>query len=241
MNADFFEQMEAYLDGELSKAELEEAARAAGIDDLDAELSWLRQTRLAVEAEGLKQQLQQQFSASQKREARVRPLWPRWAAAAAAILVLAIAGWWWFARSATPDLYAQYEFIDPGIPVLMSDTQNYQLQNALSYYSEEDYAGAITKLTALRSDLPANDTLTYYLGASYLYTGQTGAAAPLLREMANEAGSSFSQRAQWLEVLLALRNDDLETAADLAQPIASSPQHPFSGEAQRLLVDLDTQ
>lgn len=241
MNADFFEQMEAYLDGELSKAELEAAARAAGIDDLDAELAWLRQTRLAIEAEGLKKKLHQQFSAGEKRQARVRPLWPRWAAAAAAVLVLAVAGWWWFGRSEIPDLYAKYEFVDPGIPVLMSDTQNYELQNALSYYSEEDYAGAITQLTALRSDLPANDTLTYYLGASYLYTGQTEAAAPLLDKIAGEADSQFTLRAQWLQVLLALRSDEQATAADLARPIADSPQHPFSGEAQRLLTDLDTQ
>lgn len=241
MNADFFEQMEAYLDGKLSQAEWEAAARAAGIEDIDAELNWLRQTRLAVEAEGLKQQLRTQFAHPEKTEARIRPLWQRWAAAAAAVLVLAVAGWWWFGQSGSSDLYAEYEFVDPGIPVLMSDTQNYELQNALSYYGEENYAEAIKQLEALRSDLPENDTLTYYLGASYLYTGQTEAAAPLLADVAKDADNPFAQRAQWLQVLLELRNDDRATAAQLARPIANTPLHPFSEEAQKLIADLAIQ
>jgi len=241
MNADFFAQMEAYLDGQLSRAELEAGARAAGINNVDAELAWLRQTRLAVEAEGLKQQLQQQFPSTGKREARVRSIWPRWAAAAAAVLVLAVAGWWWAHRSSVPELYAEYEFVDPGIPVLMSDTQDYELQNALSFYSEERYDEAIIRLEALRSDTPGNDTLIYYLGASYLYTGQTAAAAPLLENIADTDNSAFAQRAQWLRVLLALREKDREAAGKRAHTIADTPGHLFTREAQQLQEDLSTQ
>lgn len=236
MNAEFLEAMEAYLAGRLSRTDLEHLAREAGVTDLDQELQWLRDTQTALEAEDLRDQLEGLLP-QQPATTRIRRLRPTtWAMVAASVALLVLAGWW-FTRSSATDLYAQYEFVDPGLPVLMSDTQNYRLQEALTYYSEGNYREAIRRLEALPASYQTNDTLQYFLGASYLYSGQPETALPFLENL--DDTTRFREKAQWLTVLIALRQKNWPTARRRAQPIAERTDHPFQPQAQQLLQDLN--
>ncbi len=234
------EQIEAFLDGAISKAELQQQADALGETDLDEKVEWFRNTQTAIEAAGLRNQLQDILPKPQHREARVVNLSSkRWVWAAAASVLLLVVGYWGVTQFSSPGLYAEYEYVDPGLPVLMSQSDDYQLYDALTYYGEGNYAVAEQKLLEIKAQYPESDTLAYYLGASQLYQGKTGAAVQSLQKVAAANDSRFVQRAEWLLVLAALKEEDKARAKQLLQAILTTPDHEFRQKAQDLQKELE--
>lgn len=238
MTESFIEKLEAYLAGEISKADLQAIAREEGISNLEAEIKWLQDSQVAIEAAGLRKQLREVLPKPEKKPAKIIQLRSvRTALAiAASILVLVVAYLGWN-NSQSNSLYATYEFIDPGPPVLMSQSDDYTLYDALTFYSEGDYSEAVKRFQQIEADYPNNDTLTFYLGASLLYQGNTEAARASLEKISQRAG--FQQKADWLLVLTALKEKDLERAERLARTISNTPQHEFFTQAQSLIQDLN--
>lgn len=239
MNESFIEKMEAYLEGSISREKLQQIAEEEDIHNLEEELRWLQESRVAIEAAGLRQQLKEVLPKSVKKEAKVVRLKSiRTALAiAASVLVIVVAYLGWNQRG-TNRLYAEYEYVDPGPPALMSQGGAYELNDALTYYSEGDYQSAVERLQQIESNYPNNDTLNFYLGASLLYQGQAEAARSSLSKLGTQANSRFQERADWLLVLAALREKDWERAQTLVQAILSEPEHEFMDQARSLAEDL---
>jgi hypothetical protein len=239
MNADLLERIEAYLDGRIDRETLEQSATAAGATDLDREIEWLRDSRTAIEAAGLREQLRHTLPATAA--PTVRRLRPSRTllAIAASLLVLVVAALWWLNQPATPALYAEYEYIDPGLPVLMSQSEDYELYDALTYYGEGNYAVAAEKLRGLTGSPADSDTLRFYLGASLLYQGRPEAAQTEFERILAAPDAEFKPRAQWLSVLAALRREDYATARRRLTPILSTPGHPFAEAARNLAAEWD--
>lgn len=234
MSTELLEQIEAYLEGRISREELQRTADAEGVKDLEEELKWFENSRTAIEAAGLRNQLDELLPRPEETKAKVRRFRPnRWilAAAASVLLVLAI---YWGQQSNRPDLYSQYEYLDPGLPVLMSQSNDHLLYDALTYYGEENYSVAAEKLQNIREQYAESDTLNYYLGASLLYQGKSEAAAPYLLQVSEREESRFQQRAEWLLILASLKEKDLETARDRLKTILETPGHEFLERAQDL-------
>lgn len=234
MNAELLEQIEAFLEGKIDREELQKLADAEGVENLETEIEWFRNSRTAVEAAGLRKQLDELLPQAEEKPAKVRRLRPtRWilAAAASVLLILAI---YWGQQNSTPDLYTQYEYIDPGLPVLMSQSEDHLLYDALTYYGEENYPVAAEKLQSIREQYAESDTLNYYLGASLLYQGETEAATPYLQQVLNTENSRFQQRAEWLLVLTALRANELDTVKTRLENLLQTPDHEFFEQAQNL-------
>lgn len=57
MDTALLEKIEAYLDGQLPREALELFAATAGVADLEREIAWVRDLRLAIEAEGVREQV----------------------------------------------------------------------------------------------------------------------------------------------------------------------------------------
>lgn len=241
MTAAYFDQIEQFLDGELSKDELQELVPDMDPQQLERDIAQLRNMRTAVEVAGLRDQLKEVLPKAEAKPAKVRSLvsWRRALSLAASILLLLSIYWFWPGRE-EGGLYAKYEYVDPGLPVLMSQSDNYDLYDALSYYSEENYKTAISKLSALQSKGVTNDTISFYLGASQLYEGQVPAARENLTPLSTTA-NSFQERAEWLLVLAALKENDPATARSLVTSISEKEAHPFYKDAQSLLADLNAQ
>lgn len=234
MTAELLEQIEAFLEGKITREELQKEADAEGVENLEMEIEWFRNSRTAVEAAGLRKQLDEILPQPLETTAKVRRLRPnRWilAAAASVLLVLAI---YWGQRNSTPDLYAQYEYVDPGLPVLMSQSDDHLLYDALTYYGEENYPVAAEKLQSIREQYAESDTLNYYLGASLLYQGETEQATPYLQQVSAKENSRFRQRAEWLLVLAALRDKETDTAKARLENLLQTPGHEFFEQAQEL-------
>ena len=239
INSDQLEQIERFLDGEISKDTLAEALSDLSPEALETEIAAMRDMRTAVEAAGLRDQLTAVLPKVAPKPAKVRRLvsWRQGLAIAASVLVLIIAYVFWPGSSENGGLYAQYEYIDPGLPVLMSQSEQHAMYDALTYYSEEDYATAISKLSALQTQGINNDTISYYLGASYLYEKQASTAMENLAALTTEAGP-FRARAEWLTLLAALQQEDLEQVRNLLPSILADETHPFHNKAQQLQADL---
>ena len=239
MNATFIEQIEAYLEGAITKAELEAQAKAAGISNLDQEIQWFQDSQTAVEAAGLRDQLKEVLPQAPTQTAKVRQLRPMRTimAIAASVLVLVVAYVAFFQTNDT-DLYAQYEFVDPGLPVLMSQSDQYELYDALTYFGEADYQVAAEKLRGLQAQMD-NDTLHYYLGASELYLGNTEAAQQSLEPVLKNETSSFYPQAQWLSVLTALKAKNYDLAKTRLEPVLGDEDHPFQAQAKALAQELE--
>jgi TolA-binding protein len=240
MNELLIEKIEAFLEGEISREELQKMAEEAGIANLDEEIQWFQDSRVAIASAGLRRQLKEVLPQPAKKETRVVRLRSirRVLAVAASVLVIVVA-YWGLNRSGQSSLYADYEYVDPGLPVLMSQSKDHQLYDALSYYSEGNYSVAEEKLQQIQADYPNSDTLAYYLGASLLYQGKTEAAKAPLEEVSTFENSRFRQRADWLLVMAALKEKNLEEAGTLVELILNTPGHEFTDRAQALQQDLD--
>ncbi|NRB50113.1 MAG: hypothetical protein HRU41_20720 [Saprospiraceae bacterium] len=238
MNSDQFELIERFLDGEISRKELAEQLSDVSPAALEEEIAMMKSMRIAVEAAGLRDQLTAALPKAAPKQAKVRSLrsWRQGLAIAASVLVLILAYVFW-PKAETEGLYAQYEYIDPGVPVLMSQSDQHAMYDALTYYSEEDYATAISKLSDLQTQGINNDTITYYLGASYLYQEQANEAIGSLARLTIEDGP-FRARAEWLTTLAALQLEDMDQVRKLLPSILADETHPFHTQAQQLQADL---
>lgn len=239
MSAEFIEQIEAYLKGNMSRETLENIAKDQGISNLDEEIEWYENSITAIQAVGLRNQLKEILPKAEKKEAQVRSL-PnrRWLIGIAASFLLIVLAYFGFVKNNQHSLYAQYEFIDPGLPVLMSQSEDHQLYDAMSYYSEGNYSVAEEKLLQLQEDFGSNDTISYFLGASRLYQGKTALAQAPLIQVAGEFSSRFQQKAEWLMVLAALQSKNQEEAKRLLEVILKDTGHDFYKKAQDLQKEL---
>ncbi len=248
MKAEMIHKIEDYLLGDVSYTELESYASSAGVADLDEKIEWVKNAGIAIEADGLRNQIKQLLSKEEgavapKRKARVISMKPaRWIMGIAASALILIAGYWaFFSLSGLNDTYAAYEYVDPGLPVVMSHSDNYELYDALSYYSEENYKVTIEKLTDLQSNNISSDTISFYLGASQLYEGDPKSASVELQKIFIYPASIFQKRAEWLLIMCALRQDNIEAARSQIITLISNTDHPFYVKALALKEELEKQ
>ncbi|MEZ5057147.1 MAG: hypothetical protein R2879_08940 [Saprospiraceae bacterium] len=237
MNAEILEYIEDYLDNKIDRNALEAKAASLGVSDLASEIEFVENTRLAVEAAGLRNQLDALIpNASQKENIRKQKSPLKLIIGVAASVLIIVVGYWAFFDS--NNLYKDYAYVDPGLPVTMGESENYALDDALTYFGEGNYKVSLEKLLAISEKSGSNDTVSYFIGASYLYENQTEKAREYLMPVVSDSSSVFSQKAEWLLVLAALREDKMEKAKEQASQIANSESHAFQEEAEKLLLDL---
>ena len=240
MSAEFIEKIEDYLEGKISREELQQLADAEGVEHLEQEIQWLQDSQIAVEAAGLRDQLQAALPKAEEQKPKVRRLKPiRTVLAIAATLLLLVIAYFGFLRNDTPTLYAKYEYVDPGLPVLMSQSEDHLFYDAMTYYSEGNYAVTEEKLQQIREQYTGSDTLLYYLGASQLYQGETQEAQESLQQVVATENFSYAEKAEWLLVLSALRAANETEAQRLVQQILDHSDHAFFEEAEKLQREFD--
>lgn len=243
MNPILIENIELYLEGTMTRQELEETLTEEEVAQIEENIEWVKNSRLAVEAVGLRNQLKEvlpKVAKEEPKEAKIIPFYQNtrqlyWVAASLVILVVAFFGIYSNNQSG---LYEKHLYQDPGLPVLMSQSNQYQLYDAMSFYSEGNYEVAAQKLLALQNESGATDTTSYYLGASLLYSGKSTEAIPYFKEIQNST-SSFKERADWLMVLAYLQNNEEENATELLNEIVSNTKHTFYDEAKSLSLDME--
>jgi len=233
MSPELIEYIEQFLEGEISKEVLETYAKEAHVEELEEKINWVKQTRIAVEAEGLKDQLSDLFGQQKSKETKIRKLgFSKFTWAAAASILVLIGGYWLInGTNNQNDLFAQFEYKDAGLPVVMGQSSNYQFDDAMTYFVEENYKQAEAKFSAIQNP---SDTVNYFLGASQFYVGKSKLAEAKLQEVANYSSSSFKEKATWLLVLNALKSNDIEKSKRFLSVITNNSNHSFFKEAKAL-------
>jgi tetratricopeptide (TPR) repeat protein len=172
---------------------------------------------------------------------RSRPVWvlQRVALAAGALLVLGFA----------LDRYADRNYSDaalvaetyrPEPAILLMGDNDAVLRDGFNAYQRGDFPAAIRLLR----DVPATDpmylTASFYLGHSYLNTGEYPAAMIAFERVAKEPASPFARNADWNRVLAMLGRGMADSPVFQAEldRIADDPGHNYAGEARALRAKL---
>lgn len=224
-----FERISAYLTENMSAEDLQEFEKALATDEnLRDELAIQKELQLAIELGGLNETLEQIHEEHFLEETTAQNNWFAIAAGIAALLAFGI----WFVNQDTPSeaLFAEYATIEPGLPVPMSSTSQYDFYDAMVDYKSEKYELAISKWAQILVEKPNNDTLNFYIGSAYFNQEKYTDALPYLTEVESKTISNLKNKAQWYMVLTYLK---LENTAAVR---AVSPSHnsPYSDKIKAI-------
>lgn len=79
-------------------------------------------------------------------------------------------------------------------------------------YKTGDYKNAITEWSKLKTDMPQNDTLDYFLGVAQQADGNSAAAITLLKSIAADTAKPFYKEACWYTGLALLKQGTVNEA-----------------------------
>ncbi|MBL0355843.1 MAG: hypothetical protein IPP72_02685 [Chitinophagaceae bacterium] len=133
---------------------------------------------------------------------------------AASIALLAAVSVWLYTlkENKYEKLYAAYYKPDPGLMSAMGLGNNYLFNKAMLDYKTGDYKKAIDEWGRLKTGMPQNDTLNYFLGAAQQADGNSAAAITLLKSMASDAAKPFYNDACWYTGLALLKQGNVNEA-----------------------------
>lgn len=234
IDQELFEQIEAYL---LHTMTTEERSRfetqLAADPSLQKELELQRQLLAIATVESFKADQQSRIensSAASRTSAIVKSI-SKWYWAAAAVLIF-ITGFWYFQnQTSTPQKLAnQYFSPDPGLPVTMSSTSQYQFYDGMVSYKEADYEKAIAIWKSIATTNSKSDTLQYFIGLAYLNRDHYNDALQQLLPIA-EGNSKWKEKASWYLSLTYLKLNQPQKAQKWLQTIPSYPEAPELLEA----------
>ena len=149
------------------------------------------------------------------------------------MLVLISGIWYLQSKSVSPQQLANHYFIpDPGLPVTMSSTRQYQFYDGMVSYKEADYDKAISIWKSIAQNNNSSDTVQYFIGVAYLNTDQYNDALQQLLPIAEGKGK-WKDKAAWYLAITYLKLNQPKKAANWLKTIPSYP------EANELLEELN--
>jgi tetratricopeptide (TPR) repeat protein len=140
-----------------------------------------------------------------------------------------------------PDLNgiaSKYKEEEKGMPILMSLSEDAQLNEAMNLYKQSDYNGSLNIIQTLQENKKNNDTLIFYEGVNYEMLGNSGKAINCYRKLINGGSSIFTEKAQYRLALCYLQNEDEKNAMEQLDIICKNPQHLYFEQAKAILKEL---
>ena len=208
ISQELFEEIERYLSGAMNPEERNTFENKLQNDSkLKEEVEVQRELILAVEIGSMKNDLEEihrkSFSAQKK-----HTFW--YGIAASVIVIFSIGIWFVNQESDTDKLFAQYSITEPGLPVPMSATSDYDFHDAMVDYKIEKYDTALLKWEKLLLVNPENDTLNYFMGASHFNLEEYNEAANYFKTVRNQPQSPFYDKSGFYLILSWLKTEEFE-------------------------------
>ncbi len=223
-----FEEIERYLLDRLPKTQREDFGKRMESDPaLREEVALQQKLMTAVELGAFGTDLKEPSSFRTKtRKIPSDNVW-LYAAVLVGVVISSYLGWV-LLREAGPrsstDLYTAYFYPDPGLPVVMSSTDDYEFYDGMVSYKEGHYAAAFDTWSTLATAGALTDTLAYYLGMAALNQGKTDVATHYLDPLIQAASGEFYDKALWYRALVHLKEGENATAADLLARLPTEPR-----------------
>lgn len=218
-----FEEIEAYLNGELSgpaAADFREKMqadpnRAAKVHEVKLLITGIREADLLEKMEQFHQPLSAQAEDDVNKDTRPSFTWKKLGIAASVLAVVAL-GFWWMTRNnnTTENLFAAYYKQDPGLITSMAPGRHYEFEKAMVDYKNGEYNKAIGAWESLYQTDADNDTLSYFLGVAHLGAGHTDTAIAYLQQNTQKETNTFFPEACWYLGLALVKKEELALAAD---------------------------
>ena len=219
ISAEDFENMERYLQDEMSSEEKMSFEKQMAGDELLAEkLKEMKLLAAGIEIAAMKEQLSSyQLSIAEKpaeQKIAVVAAFNRRLLMAASVIVLAAVAVWLFIMQGNKyeKAYATYYKPDPGLMTAMGISDNYAFNKAMVDYKTGNYTKAIATWNSIKTGMPANDTLDYFIGAAEQANGNNDAALELLKKIADDPSKPFYKDACWYTGLALIKKGDLQEA-----------------------------
>lgn len=219
ISAEDFENMERYLLSEMSSEEkMSFEKQMAGDELLAAKLKEMKLIAAGIEMAAMKKQLSSyQLSIAEKpaeQKIAVVAAFNRRLLMAASVIVLAAVAIWLLVMQGNKyeKAYAAYYKPDPGLMTAMGISDNYAFNKAMVDYKTGNYTKAIATWNKLKTGMPANDTLDYFIGAAEQANGNNDTALKLLKQIAADPLKPFYKDACWYTGLALIKKGDLQEA-----------------------------
>jgi tetratricopeptide (TPR) repeat protein len=153
-----------------------------------------------------------------KKKARVLTLGRKLLVAASLLAVIALS-LWWFLQNENPNekIYSKYYTPDPGLATVMSGSSNYNFDKAMVEYKNGEYDKALEGWKNLYKEKPGNDTLIYFIAATYQAKKEDIRAIENFRQITANTQSAFYKDACWYLGLSYLKQDKKAQAIEYIQ------------------------
>jgi len=209
-----FARIEAYVLRTMSAESRDQFQAEMSRDNhLSAEVELFQTLLLASKKAGLERQLNKLHSASSDKPVISMKFW----IGIAAGLALLIAATFYLTRpGAEEQLFAAHVSVDPGLPVPMSATIEYDFYDAMVDYKSEDYDACLRKWNQLLQLDLTNDTLQYYIASAHFNKKEYPAAIEGYQSVLRSSDSDFRDRAEWYLVLSYLTTGKHDAIAEIA-------------------------
>jgi hypothetical protein len=250
-----FDQMMAYLKGELAEEERvafeqdmeADEALASDLEDLHDE--WLMNPELEEEVKSFRQSFlgkMETIAVSEKKE-KTGPSIVRWLLPYAAVAAsIALMTWFFLLNSqgscAIQD--AQCLLLSEGLyqnrAISKGENIDEQLNTAVVAYETKDFATAIPLLEQLETqdlNLAISTEIKFCLVNAYIFEDNLAKAQNVLSSLSRSLEPRLVIEQQWLSLLVALGNADLGKAKALAQSLSNS-NNKYKTSAEYILKQL---
>ena len=213
LSQELFEKIESYLLNQMPEDERVAFEKDIDIDrNLKAEVSRQKDLMLAAEVQGMKSKLNRIHG---KQTGRKSPtVW--YSLAASIVLIIAVGSWWIVRPTASERIFSDYASFDPGLPVPMSATDDYDFYDAMVDYKSGDYETAIEKWNALSARSEVNDTLTYYIASAYFNAEKYKEAIDRYQRVIALDSETYAAKSEWFLGLSYLKLNEIDKLKQLA-------------------------
>lgn len=153
--------------------------------------------------------------------------------AASILVILGLAVSYLMKEESVIDKYSIY---DPGLPVLMSSTIDYEIGNWMQEYKAGNFERALEKGNELIQEEPRNDTILYYQGIIQMRLSHIENAIELFDLVRKNRNSNYVTPAQYNLALCYLSLERTTTATSLLNQVAASSNDEYAEQARELLA-----
>ncbi len=218
---DEFEIIENYILNKLNEEELMAFENKLARDvNLKKKVEEFRSLIESIEISALKEKMDEfhdeDFSNTISLTHKKNTNWYKKIAIAASIaLLIGLGGFGIFnTKNSNQKLYSKYFKPDPGLPTVMSTTNEYDFYDAMVNYKRGEYDLAIKKWEVILTTKPQNDTINYFLGAAYLAANNEQKAIKHLKIVTNNTRSNFNKDAFYYKGLAYLKTGNIELSKE---------------------------
>lgn len=211
-NETTLELIERFYKKELGESELLEFNKRLESDDAFSQL--VNDYKLlfeGIETVGMKAQIDEFHKEIEPAELPKKSSWKNLGIAASVIFLLGLSTFLLFNETKEEKLYAKYFKVDPGLPTLMGESDQYQFYNGMVSYKQGKFDEALTIWKTLDTKEISQDTLNYFKGVAFLANGQVDEAIKSL-SITTEIASSFKKEAHYYLALAYLKSENVEFA-----------------------------